>query len=65
MSKSIQVSNQGGGGGSHTNQAVQPHKMARGLKFLIKIEDGLYYPYCKNKGADHLRSYCTADLLRS
>ena len=27
----------------HTNQAVRPHKMARGLKFRIKEVEGLYY----------------------
>ena len=34
---------------SDPNQAVQPHKTARGLKFRIKIEEGLYYPYSENK----------------
>ena len=28
---------------SDTNQAVQPHKMARGLKFRIQEAEGLYY----------------------
>ena len=28
---------------SDTNQAVQPHKIARGLKFRIKEVEGLYY----------------------
>ena len=37
-----------------TNQAVQPQKMARGLKFQIQVEEGLYYPYSENKGADQL-----------
>ena len=36
--------------------------MARGLKFRIKEEEGLYYPYSKNKGADQLRGYPEADL---
>ena len=27
----------------HTNQAVQPHKMARDMKFLIYEVEGLYY----------------------
>ena len=48
---------------SHTNRTVQPQKMARGLKFRIKIEDGLYYPCSENKGADQLCSYCAADLI--
>ena len=33
---------------SDTNQAVPPHKMARGLKFWIKDEEGLYY-LCSGK----------------
>ena len=41
---------------SDTNQAVQPQKMARGLKFRIYKVDGLYYPSSENKGADLLRS---------
>ena len=36
---------------SDTNQAVQPQKMARGLKFRIKKEEGLYYLCSENKGA--------------
>ena len=28
---------------SDTNQAVQPQKMARGLKFWIEKVEGLYY----------------------
>ena len=47
---------------SDTNRAVQPRKMARGLKFRTWVEEGLYYPYSENKGADQLRSYCAADL---
>ena len=47
---------------ANTNQAVQPHKMARGLKFRIYAEEGLYYLCGKNKGADQLRGYRTADL---
>ena len=47
---------------SDTNRAVQLQKMARGLKFRIKIEDGLYYPCSENKGADQLRVYREADL---
>ena len=47
---------------SDTNQAVQPHKMARGLKFRIKEVEGLYYLCSENKGADQLRGYREADL---
>ena len=47
---------------SHTNQAVQPQKMARSLKFRIYKEEGLYYLCSKNKGADQLRGYREADL---
>ena len=36
--------------------------MARGLKFRIKKEEGLYYPCSENKGADQLRGYREADL---
>ena len=35
---------------------------ARGLKFRIKVEEGLYYPYSENKGADQLRGHREADL---
>ena len=38
------------------NQALQPHKMARGLKFRIKKVEGLYYLCSENKGANQLRS---------
>ena len=47
---------------SDTNQAVQPQKMARGLKFRIKVVEGLYYPSSENKDADQLRGYREADL---
>ena len=47
---------------SDTNRAVQPQKMARGLKFRIKEEEGLYYPCSKIKGADQIRGYREADL---
>ena len=47
---------------SDTNRAVQPHKMARGLKFRIEIEEELHYPCGENKGADQLRGYREADL---
>ena len=36
--------------------------MAGGLKLRIYVEEGLYYLYSENKGADQLRSYCAADL---
>ena len=38
---------------SDTNRSVQPHKMAKGLKF--QISKGLYYLCGKNKSADQLR----------
>ena len=44
------------------NPAVQPQKMARGLKFRVYIVEGLNYPYSENKGTDQLRYYCEADL---
>ena len=44
------------------NPAVQTQKMVRGLKFRIKVVEGLYFPYSENTGADQLRSYCAADL---
>ena len=47
---------------SDSNQAVQSQKIARSFKFRMKEEEGLYYPYRENKGADQLCSYCTADL---
>ena len=47
---------------SHTNQAVQSLKMARGLKFRIQKVEGLYYPCSENKGADQLRGHREADL---
>ena len=39
---------------SEKNQAAQPLKMARGLKFRIQEVVGLYYPCSENKGADQL-----------
>ena len=45
-----------------TNQAAQPQKQARSLKFRIKEEEEVYYPCSENKGADQLRNYCEADL---
>ena len=47
---------------SHTNRAVQPQKMSRGLKFRIYEVEVLYYPYSENKDADQLHSYYAADL---
>ena len=47
---------------SDTNWPVQSQKQARSLKFWIQVEEGLYYLCSKNKGADQLCSYCTADL---
>ena len=47
---------------SGTNQAIQSMKKARGLKLRNKEQEGLYYSYSQNKGADQLCSYCTADL---
>ena len=47
---------------SDTNQAVQPQKMARGLKLRISKVEGLYYLCSKNIGADQLRGYREADL---
>ena len=47
---------------SDTNQAVQPQKKARGLKFQIWKVEGLYYTCSENKGADQLRDYREADL---
>ena len=46
---------------SDTRRAVQPQKMARGLKIQIQ-EEGLYYLCGENKGTDQLRIYCAADL---
>ena len=42
-----------------TNQAVQPLKIVRSLKFRETWHANLC---CKNKGTDQLCSYCTADL---
>ena len=47
---------------SDTNQGVQAQKMARGLKFGIKVVEGLYYPYSESKGADQLCGDREADL---
>ena len=45
-----------------TNWAVQPQKVAGGLKFWILEVEGLYYLCSKNKGADQLHDYRAADL---
>ena len=47
---------------SDTIRAVQPQKMARGLKFRANKIEGLYYLCSENKGADQLRS-STAELI--
>ena len=47
---------------SDKKRAVQLQKMARGLKFRIKIEEGLYYRCSENKGADQLCGHREADL---
>ena len=41
-----------------TNQPEQSQKQARGIKFWLYIEEELYHPSSKNKGAH----YCEADL---
>ena len=45
-----------------TNQAVQSHVMVSGLKLRILQVKGLHYLCSKNKGADQLWGYRTADL---
>ena len=47
---------------SYTNQAVQPQKMVRSLKFWIKKVEEMHYLCYENKDADQLRSYFAADL---
>ena len=47
---------------SNTNQRVQSQKIDRSSKFRLKEEEGLYYPYSENKGADQLHGYHEADL---
>ena len=47
---------------SDTNKAVQPQKMAKGLKFRIHEVEGLYYLSSENKVADQIRGYREADL---
>ena len=45
----------------HTNQAVQPKKIAKVLNSCISEVQGMYYLCCKNIVANHL----TAQLLHS
>ena len=47
---------------SDTNQAVQPQKMVRDMKFWIQKVEALYYLCSENKGADQLRGNREADL---
>ena len=47
---------------SDTNQAAQPQKQARSLKFWSEEGEEVYYSCSENKGADHLRGYREADL---
>ena len=42
--------------------AVQPQKMARGMKFCIKELEGLYILCSEKKGADQLCSYRATDM---
>ena len=48
---------------SDTNRAVKQFKMARGVKFRIKEEEGFHYLQVCNdtKGTDQLRGYPAAD----
>ena len=48
---------------SDTNQAVQEQIIARGLKFRIKVKEGLYYQCSENEGADQLHSRCGSICL--
>ena len=41
-----------------TNQAVQPKKMASGLKFVTNEDEGFYNLCSENKGADPLQPIC-------
>ena len=47
---------------SDTNWDLQLQKMARGLKFQISEEEGLYYLCRESKGAGQQHSYCAADM---
>ena len=42
---------------SNTNQLVQSQKIGRSLKFWMKEEEGLCYPFSENKGADQILDY--------
>ena len=44
------------------NWAVQPHRIARCLKFWVWAVEGLYYLCSKNKGTDQLHGYHAANL---
>ena len=48
---------------SHTNQAVQPQKMARGLKFRIEEVEGLYYMYLCSENKSLMSCAVTAQLI--
>ena len=47
---------------SDTNQALQPQKMVRGLKFQIMEVEVLYLLWGENKGTDQLRAHHAAEL---
>ena len=49
--------------GVSDHRAVQPQKMARGLKLWIKEVEGLYYLWSENKDADQLRRCRAPDTL--
>ena len=42
--------------------SIQSQKQARIWQVWVLVEEELYYVCSKNKGADQLCSYCTADL---
>ena len=44
---------------SNTNRAVQPKEMARGLKFGIFEEEGMYHICIENKGTDQPQLPCS------
>ena len=44
------------------DQAVQPQKIVRGLKFRIKEVEGLYYLCSENKSTDQLRGWTSYDF---
>ena len=48
---------------SDTNQAVQPHRMARGWKFRLKKEEGSYYDYLCSKAKALNSCVVTAQLI--